>query len=163
MRMILSQRSLSVFRNGIGRSQPALLTSTQIGPSSASTCATALSTEARSPTSTVQVVIADFGASFAVSCPASGLRSKIATLQPSSASRRVMARPMPWPPPVTIATLPDKPLKSHSLVLRRIGRCFVWAADASRPARSAALGERKTTLREHLAGDDGLLDLDRST
>ena len=31
--MILSQSSLSVFRNGIGLSQPALLTSAQIGPS----------------------------------------------------------------------------------------------------------------------------------
>src|ERR1700719_2490357 len=102
----------------------------------------------------------DFGASFAVSCPASGLMSKIATLQPSSASRRVMARPMPWPPPVTIATLPDKPLTSHSLVLRRIGRCFVWST--GRPAGSPALGERKSTLREHLAGDDGFHDLDRS-
>src|SRR3954471_4864345 len=89
--------------------------------------------------------------------------SKIATLQFSSASRRVMARPMPWPPPVTIATLPDKPFKSHSLVLRRFGRCFVWAADVSRPARSGALGERKTTLREHLAVSDGRHDVYRST
>src|SRR3979490_1827116 len=162
MRMILSQISLSVFRNGMGRSQPALLTRTQIGPISASTCATPRSTDARSPTSTVEVVIEDLGGSFAVCCPVSGLISKIATLQPSSASRRVMARPMPWPPPVTIATLPDKPLKSHSLVLRRIGRCFVWSAGRGRSVGSPALGERKTTLRKHLAGDDGFHDLDRS-
>src|SRR3954452_17563509 len=89
--------------------------------------------------------------------------SKIATLQPSSASRRVMARPMPWPPPVTIATLPDKPFNSHSLVLRRVGRCFVLAAGLGRPAGSAALGEREPTLREHLTGDDGFHDLDRPT
>src|SRR5258705_2179368 len=98
--------------------------------------------------------------------------SKIATLQPSSASRRVMARPMPWPPPVTIATLPDKPLKSHSLGLRRFGR-LSWSSVLSRqdpwrpPAernqpRSTALGQCKTTLREHLSGDDGFHDFDRS-
>jgi hypothetical protein len=41
--------------------------------------------------------------------------------------------------------------------LRRIGRCFVWSAGPGRPAGSAALGERKTTLREHLAGNDGFM------
>src|SRR6187397_1928242 len=94
--------------------------------------------------------------------------SKIATLQPSSASRRVMARPMPWPPPVTIATLPDKPFNSHSPGLRRFGRLFSLGGPIGRPPavchqwRSAALGQRKTTLREHLAGNDGFHDLDRS-
>src|SRR5215207_8853317 len=90
--------------------------------------------------------------------------SKIATLQPSSASRRVMARPMPWPPPVTIATLPDKPFKSHSLGLRRFGRlsCAGGALAPASRIQSTALGERKTTLRKHLARDDGFHDLDRS-
>src|SRR5712671_2101259 len=165
MRMILSQSSLSVFRNGIGRSQPAVLTRTQIGPSSASTCATARSTEARSPTSTAQVVIADFGASFAVSCPASGLISKIATLQPSSASRRVMARPMPWPPPVTIATLPDKPLKVSLPCFATHWPTVLFGEANWRPAdqsRSTALGQRETTLREHLASNDRFHDFNRS-
>src|SRR5882672_9480437 len=90
--------------------------------------------------------------------------SKIATLQPSSASRRVMARPMPWPPPVTIATLPDKPFKSHSPGLRHFGRpsCGGGIFGARRPCALTALGERKTTLRKHLTGDDGFHDLDRS-
>src|ERR1700722_18531470 len=48
-------------------------------------------------------------ASLSVSLPASGLRSKIATLHPSSASLRLNARPMPCPPPVTIATLSFSP------------------------------------------------------
>src|ERR1700682_1955882 len=90
--------------------------------------------------------------------------SKIATLQPSSASRRVMARPMPWPPPVTIATLPDKPLKVSLPCLRRIGRLFYSAGPtgARRRAISTALGQRETTLCEHLPGNDRLHDLNRS-
>src|SRR5438309_4907960 len=86
--------------------------------------------------------------------------SKIATLQPSSARRRVMARPMPWPPPVTIATLPDKPLK---VSLPCFATLIPWRPPAAcHQPRSTTLGQRKTTLREHLAGADGFHDLDCS-
>src|ERR1700735_2311778 len=97
----------------------------------------------------------DFGASFAVSSAASGLMSKIATLQPSSASRSVMPRPMPWPPPVTTATFPDRPFTFISLVELVFGR-------RQRYCRSAAFRYRMSVLREHLPRDDRFHDLDRS-
>src|ERR1700737_2676838 len=105
--------------------------------------------------------MADFGASFAVSCPASGLISKIATLQPSSASRRVMARPMPWPPPVTIATLPDKPFKvSLPCFCDALADCLFGRGPLAPAewARSTALGQRETVLCEHLTSNDRLHD-----
>src|SRR5882757_2764034 len=86
--------------------------------------------------------------------------SKIATLQPSSASRRVMARPMPWPPPVTIATLPDKPFKVSLPCF-----CDALAAGLAGPAgraRSTALGQCEATLCEHLPGNDRFHDLNGS-
>src|SRR5882724_12163886 len=92
--------------------------------------------------------------------------SKIATLQPSSASRRVMARAMPWPPPVTIATLPDKPLK---VSLPRFATLWppvlFWRAPLAPAgrARSTALGQCETTLRKHLASNDRFHDLNGST
>src|SRR5712691_1088563 len=95
--------------------------------------------------------------------------SKIATLQPSSARRRVIARPMPWPPPVTIATLPDKPFKvslpCFALVLRRVGRllCLAKSAGARRLAVSPALGQCESALREHMTGNDRFHDLDGSS
>ena len=40
---------------------------------------------------------------------ASASRSATTTWTPSWASRMALARPMPWPPPVTMATLPSSP------------------------------------------------------
>src|SRR4030095_14069605 len=176
MRMILSQRSLSVFRNGIGRSQPALLTSSQIGPSTASTLVTAALTEAPSPTSTVYVLMTACGASFAVSSPACGLMSNTATLQPSSARRSVNPRPIPCPPPVTTATFPDSPFTETlpcrvSLLLARTARSsgimalpVLQRALAALSSRErAVLLQRKSVLRIHLPRDDRLHDLDRTS
>ena len=117
--MTLSQNAGSVARNGCGLSQPALLTRTHTGPRSASTAATAASTPAKSLTSTCQVLTVASPASAAVSSPAAVLRSKIVTLQASSARRSTNALPMPCPPPVTIATLPAKPFTWSSLDVAR--------------------------------------------
>src|SRR5712664_1440388 len=91
--------------------------------------------------------------------------SKIATLQPSSASRRVMARPMPWPPPVTIATLPDKPLNvSLPWFATHWPPVLSWRAPLAPAGREGltALGQCETTLRKHLAGNDRFHDLNGS-
>src|SRR5215471_17041431 len=167
MRMILSQSSLSVLRNGIGRSQPALLTSSQIGPSSTSTLETASLTEAASPTSTAYILIAAWGASFAVSSPPCGLMSKIAILQPSSASRSVSPRPIPCPPPVTTATFPDRPF--NAALPCRLSFVQHFPREGGIRDRHPVLSscgrpvlQRISALRIHLARDDRLHDLDRA-
>ncbi len=67
---------------------PAALTSTSTGPYRSRTPATAPATAAGSVTST----------------GGSPPRSKVATSSPSATSRSAVARPIPLPPPVTIAT-----------------------------------------------------------
>src|ERR1700741_2968671 len=99
------------------------------------------------------------GAIFAVSPPACGLMSKIATLQPSSARRSVSPRPIPCPPPVTMATLPDRPFNSCLPV-----SFVVLAVQSEAPCFGSrghlVLLERKSMLRIHLSSDDSLHDLD---
>src|SRR5262245_46778511 len=109
-----------------------------------------------------------FGASFAVSSPVCGLMSKIATLQPSSARRSVNPRPIPRPPPVTMATFPDRPFNAHLpcrlSFLSCGGGCMStrkWGARFS-SRDHLVLVQRKSVLRIHLPGDDRFHDLDRS-
>ena len=45
--------------------------------------------------------------------PCFSVRVAIMTCAPSAAKTRAMPRPMPWPPPVTIATLPSQPAGAH--------------------------------------------------
>src|ERR1700756_3701445 len=106
-----------------------------------------------------------FGASFAVSSPVCGLMSKIATLQPSSARRSVNPRPIPCPPPVTMATFPDRPFNAH--LPCRLSFLSCGGLACRRCARFSSrdhlvLLQRKSVLRIHLPGDDRFHNLDRS-
>src|SRR6516225_2592372 len=109
-----------------------------------------------------------FGASFAVSSPTCGLMSKIATLQPSSARRSVNPRPIPCPPPVTMATFPDRPFNAHLpcrlSFLSCGGQCMPGAQKGARfnSRDHLVLLQGKSVLRIHLPGDDRLHNLDRS-
>ena len=106
MSRILSQNSSSVFTNGMKSSQPALLTTTSIGPRSDSTEAIADLTESSEVTLTSTAITSSPPpeSSFAVCSATSRFRSAMATRKPASASEAAMPRPMPWAPPVTKAT-----------------------------------------------------------
>src|SRR5437763_1053074 len=103
-----SQRAGSLSTKKWSRSQPALLTRTSIGPSSASTAATAQETASRSATSAVAGNARPPAArtSAAPASAVSGSTSTIPIARPSRARRCAMARPMPRPAPVTSATEP---------------------------------------------------------
>src|ERR1700740_2790677 len=113
------------------------------------------------------------GASLAVSLPACGFMSKIAILQPSSASRSVSPRPIPCPPPVTTATFPDKPFNAALPCLSffscrispekaRFGTS-IPRSETRFSSRGRPVLQRDSALRIHLARDDRLHDLDRAT
>src|SRR6516165_4333785 len=73
-------------------------------PNCAATSSTASRTASTSPTSTARPIPP---ISAATASAASPFTSKTATRAPSSAIRRQAARPIPDPPPVTIALLPS--------------------------------------------------------
>src|SRR5438128_2974802 len=103
---IRSQNSGVVSTNGIGRSQPALLTRTWTVPQRATTSPTMAATAAASVMSTRQAaaVPPSFAIPRATSAPPASFTSAIATRAPSRASATAIARPMPLAAPVTIAT-----------------------------------------------------------
>ena len=85
---------------------PALFTSTSTGPAFATTSPNTRSRSAsfvRSPTIGTPPI------SFATRLALSAFMSNTPTFAPAPASRRQIASPMPWPPPVTTATLPLMP------------------------------------------------------
>src|SRR5674536_70743 len=102
--MTRSQSVGSESRNGLALSQPALLTSTSIRPNRRFTCATITSTDSCEVTS-VCMPTASPPIAIAVSLAVDSLMSVTTTVAPSAASFSAIARPMPWPAPVTIATL----------------------------------------------------------
>src|SRR2546425_8860044 len=112
-----SQVSSWLFTNGSILSQPALLTSTSIGPSCFAVSATASRTEAPSVTSMV-TAIAPRPISAAVAAAVAGSMSATATFAPSAARRSAIALPMPLPAPVTSATFPSSPFMMR--LLRRL-------------------------------------------
>ena len=64
-----------------------------------------LATDASSETSVLTAMA--FGSAAAAAFAPSSLRSAMTTAAPSSDSLLAMARPIPWAPPVTIATRPS--------------------------------------------------------
>ena len=112
------QKASSVLRNGIGLSQPALLTSTSVPwPACSSKLFTAPVTAEYSVMSqgiANALPPADSMAS-AVAAALSALMSNTPTVMPSAPSRRAMALPMPLPAPVTMALLPFSPRMSKIL------------------------------------------------
>src|SRR6266851_2182310 len=106
MSRILSQNSSVVLTNGMKSSQPALFTTTSTGPRAASTARTADSTEAVRVTSisTAMAVPPAAVISLAVCSAVVRFRSATATLNPAAASAEAMPLPIPWAPPVTMAT-----------------------------------------------------------
>jgi len=93
---------------GDGGAMPALLMITSKPSSCATAWSTAAKTLSRSATLTRSAMApaALPPSAAATFSAASTLRSAIATRKPSACSRSAMASPMPWPPPVTSATLP---------------------------------------------------------
>jgi hypothetical protein len=65
---------------------------------------------------------------------ASSFKSTATTVAPSSAKRCAIARPMPWPAPVTTATFPAKRILVSLLMCNQNGDS-VKAASAHRPTR----------------------------
>src|SRR5437016_2581818 len=93
--------------NSRNSSRPALVTTIATGPSSVRAFAIALSTAARSVTSTCTAIVCAplaLPISSAARCASSLLRSSRATRCPPFASLRLMARPIPDAAPVTTAT-----------------------------------------------------------
>src|SRR4051794_7797197 len=102
-----TSQSVSVILNSmLSRVTPALLISTVGAPSSAATRSTAACTWSASLTSAPTASARPPAASIAwtVSLPAASSRSRTATANPSCASRRAVAAPMPRAAPVTMAT-----------------------------------------------------------
>ena len=106
--MIRSHFSSVMLRNSLNPGIPALLTRTTGGPTSVRTRSTAASTWARSDTSTppkadcLEPRLGELiGHGLGRACSS---RSSTTTANPSWASRTAMARPMPEPAPVTMAT-----------------------------------------------------------
>ncbi len=93
-------------RNGAKNVPPALLTSVSTRPHSATTSPTHEVTASRSRTSRVRASAGRpvAATAAAVSSRASSFLSHIATVAPKRASSSALARPMPWPTPVTSAT-----------------------------------------------------------
>src|SRR4051794_3295045 len=108
MSMTRSQRSLSLSRNGLRSSQPALLTRTSILPS----CSRAACT----PAATLSVLVTSISTASAlppsaqidsaVAFASAARRSATTTASPSAARPRAMASPMPRAAPVMKATRP---------------------------------------------------------
>src|SRR5262249_39957988 len=112
----------------------ALLTSTSSAPKRATLSATIPSTSARRPTSTVSAIASPPAAriSSAVRSARCAFSSATQTRAPSRANTSAMPRPMPWPAPVTIATLPaSRPMAGLSR--RAVERAPLVPAAVQRP------------------------------
>jgi hypothetical protein len=103
-RTMLSGRSCA---NPVTGMIPALLTSTSIGPSRRSTSSRNSVKPGRSVTSSGSPTASPPSDS-ATRTAAGSSRSPTATRAPSAASARAMASPIPRPPPVITATLPER-------------------------------------------------------
>src|ERR1019366_316705 len=117
---------------------PALLTRAYPAPSRAATSSTALSTEAALETST-------FWKMPPPACASPSLTSQEATLQPSRAKRRAVARPIPLAPPVTMTTLSFNPVSITDVVLFSMLHCtHAKLLHASRSVGPAAGGRKES-------------------
>src|ERR1700693_1146980 len=105
-----SQPSSSISRNAFSSAMPALLTSTSICCQRCRATATASSTAAASPTSAGCVHALPSAAAISCAACSSGSRRRpiSITSAPSAANRSAMARPIPWPAPVTTTFRPSK-------------------------------------------------------
>src|SRR5262245_60462122 len=109
MRRTSAKSAALMSRSGERRRTAAELTSTSTPPNSLRAAPTRRATSASLPTSplTVCAVPPALPIAAAASARGSGLRPKITTLAPSLAKSSAVARPMPVPPPATMATLPS--------------------------------------------------------
>jgi hypothetical protein len=122
--MTVSQSSSVILNSMLSRVTPALLISTVGAPSSAATRATAASTASLShtlaPTASARPPTPSIAST--VFLPADSSRSRTPTANPSCASRRAVAAPMPRAAPVTMATRVAAPVVPASLMKVP----FVW-------------------------------------
>jgi hypothetical protein len=104
--MMRFQTSAVILRNELKPSIPALLTKMVGRPTLSRTSVTAASMRGRSVTSTVRPTAVPPEATIlaAAASAEAPSRSKTATALPSAARRSLMAKPIPDPPPVTMAT-----------------------------------------------------------
>src|SRR5436853_516724 len=130
---------------------PALLTSTSMRPRSARTRSTMRVRSACFVTSvgSASALPPTPRTSLAVRSPPSAFSSATTTSAPSRASSSAVARPMPWPPPVTMATLPASSLP-WSLTVREYTTWYLLPPWTAAPTR-ARRGDR--LQRDHARGD----------
>ena len=97
----------------------ALLTRISIFPKSPITRETSAATDDISLTSvgTATAFSPSFCRDSAACCPSAARRLAMTTAAPAAASPRAMARPIPWLPPVTMATFPERSKSSISCLL----------------------------------------------
>src|SRR2546428_6626155 len=136
---------------------PALLTSTSMRPSSARTLSTMRVRSERFVTSvgSASAFRPRLRTSFAVRSALSAFSSATTTSAPRRASSSAVARPMPWPPPVTMATRPPSSLPSRRLTVPEytaargpVPRAMVGWTPEDRGRRR---GPRRPTLRRQRA------------
>src|SRR5690606_24694634 len=128
---------------------PALLTSSQGAPCSATTAAQPPMTEASSVTSIRKAAARCPSAinASARACAAPASMSAMTTFAPASASTSTTPTPMPLAPPVTIASLPSSrnasAIASELLLLDGGGRCFLARTDGVRPDQLRAIVDHR--------------------
>src|SRR5215472_10723125 len=149
-RMMRSQSASVRSMMSARRVTPALLTRMSIRPNVSTTRATILSMVARSPTSAL-TARPSFTAA-AVDSAAAGSMSTTATRAPASAIASEIARPMPLPAPVTMATL------SASVMDRAISRARLVLVDQHPPQDLSGGGLRD--LLDQLEVADALVRRD---
>src|SRR5882762_4377606 len=107
VRSRFSSESSSIDKTGY---TPALCTTMSSRPKCSTVCATTRFTSLWRPTSVwlSQATPPSFTMESATDRPFARLRVAMTTLAPALAKTRAIPSPMPWPAPVTIATLPDR-------------------------------------------------------
>ena len=121
-----SHSSSSMSMRCVGRRMPALLTRTCTPPKPSSAAATMRSTSAFDVTSpgaaTASVPLERSSAAVCSAGPA--LMSFTTRAAPRAASTWATDLPIPWPAPVTMATLPSRSMRRFSSVI--LSRCRSW-------------------------------------
>src|SRR5207253_5552798 len=153
-----ASRSMSTARVG-GGAMPALFTTTSTTPCSASTSSTRARIRPSEVTSAWWALArpppAVTAAAVSLAVPSS--RSATATTVPRAARARAVARPIPEPPPVTIATFPDRSFIGHHPPgpgSQRSGDRWLRARERSLGQPAAGHPERERLTEEAADGPD---------
>ena len=136
----------SVFKKGALLAWPALFTRMEIGPKRWRALTNAAFTCSGSDTSALTACRRS-GCSAARACTVASLRPKTVTFAPCATSRRAIAAPIPWPPPVTkawrfckafdaaIVVMPQLPERATGRLQPALFRAGSWLPSAPCPRR----------------------------